>query len=62
MIDKEKAENFMGKAVDFLNDKGEKAKEFAKEHEIEEKVTGAAEKVGDGVYNAVEKMQNKFEN
>ena len=62
MINKEKAENFMGKAVDFLNDKGEKAKEFAREHEIDEKVTDAAEKVGDGVYNAFEKIKNKFEN
>ena len=30
--------------------------------EIEEKVTDTAEKVGDGVYNAFEKIKNKFEN
>ena len=60
MINKEKAENFMGKAVDFLNDKGEKAAEFAKEHELEEKVTNTAEKMGDGIVNALEKFTDKI--
>ena len=60
MINKEKAESFTGKAVDFINDKTKKASDYAKEHEIEEKVTNTAEKMGDGIYNAFDKLTKKI--
>ncbi|HAK58291.1 MAG TPA: hypothetical protein DCP06_04860 [Lachnospiraceae bacterium] len=60
MIDKEKAEGFVDKAVDFLNENGEKIKDFAKEHELDKKVEEAAGMLEEGAKDVINGVKNKL--
>ena len=60
MIDKEKAERTVDKAVDFLNEKGEKVKEYAEEHEFDQKVEAAAHTLEQGAMDIFENIKTNF--
>ncbi|MEE3468166.1 MAG: hypothetical protein VZQ83_06980 [Eubacterium sp.] len=62
MIDKEKAERTVDKAVDFLNEKGQKAKEYAQEHELDQKVEAAAHTLEQGAMDIFEDIKTSFSN
>ena len=60
MEDEKKEEGFVDKAVDFLNDTGDKITDFAKEHEFDEKVDKATAIVERGFKNAFESLKGAF--
>ena len=60
MIDKEKAEGFTDKAVDFLNENGEKLKGFAEEHELDQKVESAAHTLEEGAMDIFNGIKGAF--
>ena len=60
MIDKEKAEKAVDKAADFLNEHGEKIKEFAKEHEFDQKVEAAAHTLEEGAMDIFNNVKENF--
>lgn len=60
MIDKEKAEKTVDKAVDFLNEKGEKIKDYAEEHELDQKVEAAAHTLEQGAMDIFDNIKSSF--
>ncbi len=60
MIDKNKAEDFVDKAVDFVNESGEKATNYAKEHELDKKAGHVAKSIEDGVTSAFNLVKRAF--
>ena len=60
MIDKEKAEKTVDKAVDFLNEKGEKIKDYAEEHELDQKVEAAAHTLEQGAMDIFNNIKSSF--
>ena len=60
MIDKEKAEETVDKAVDFINEKGEKLKDYAEEHEFDQKVEAAAHTLEKGVTDIFQNIKSSF--
>ena len=61
MIDKEKAEKTVDKAVDFLNEKGKKAKDYADEHEFDQKVEAAANTLEKGAMDIFNNIKSSFD-
>lgn len=60
MINKEKAGRFFDKAVDFLNESGEKITTFAKEHELDKKIDQATDTIERGASNAYHSVKDAF--
>ena len=60
VIDKEKVEGAAGKAADFLNEHGEKLKDFAEEHELDQKVESAAHTLEEGAMDIFNSIKRSF--
>ena len=61
MADNEKKEeSFIDKAADFFSDAGDKITDFAREHELDDKIDMATDAIEKGAKNVYDSIKNSF--
>ena len=60
MDEQKKEEGFVDKAVDFFSETGDKITDFAKEHELEDKLDKATDAIEKGAKNMFDSLKDAF--